>query len=175
VDAVPVPVARNSCTGRSEYETRFALPAAVGSRSDTASRSWSLPVRRRSVGSSRQFRFQALVNLLRNQAPTTATIPGSRFPPRLSRMGFGPAPRERRRLSLPGALPLFQSPLQLLHPALQALNDGLQLHYFLPQSSILLNQRLHAPTYSHSSHWRKYLSLGGIKTLNKYSRTLPCA
>ncbi len=49
----------------------------------------------------RQFRFQALVKLLRNRAPTTATIPGPRFPPRLSRMGFGSAPRERRRLSLP--------------------------------------------------------------------------
>jgi hypothetical protein len=33
-----------------------------------------------------------------------------------------------------------------LHPALQALDGGLQLHRFLPQPSILLYHRLHAPT-----------------------------
>ena len=58
---------------------------------------------------ARQFCFQALMNLPGKRAATTATILGPRFPPRLGRMGFRLTPRDRRRLTFPGALGLFQS------------------------------------------------------------------
>jgi len=100
---------------------------------------------------TRQFALQRLVNRKGDRTATTPAIPGSRFPPRLGRMGLRLVTRERRRLTLPGPLRLFQgalqpfhSALQFLYPELHSLVGGLQLRHFLPRSSVFLNQRLHS-------------------------------
>jgi hypothetical protein len=93
---------------------------------------------------ARKFCLQGLVDDFRNGAAAAAAILGPRFPPGFGGMGFRQAPRKWRGLALPGTLGLFQGAQQLLHPALQSLVGGLQLHHFSPKSSILLYQRLHA-------------------------------
>ena len=88
---------------------------------------------------TRQFGVQRLVNRRGNRTATAAAIPCTRLPPRLRRMGLGPTPRERRRLTLSSPLRFFQGAQQLLHPALQfvysklqSLVGGPQLPVFFP-------------------------------------------